>query len=403
MGNSMIGKRTVCYFRVTFFLTLRVGAGRTRKPQSFSRDSDLTFSHETPCSALGAFQAFVEAEDANMWREGGRVYLDGSGYSAAKARARRLEDIKNAEAQLLDCEHADQCRAYLNNRPPNLFTQIVEKNYPQALQAANSLQNEHVIEQQHRILRNIKSQPKPIYFPSGKERTVRLFTSDGIPNLHGDIREALTEGWFEADLRCSQLAICAHLWEVADVQAFLANGENFWSNLLFFIGVPSTQTKSAKPIFKKAVYSICYGMKWGHVKGTTALNLYGEGLPIQWAGRFLEHPLVQSMLAARDVALGAILECGGAWTPYEKWCPVNKERQARSIMAEIAQAWELRLIYPAFALAETTRDFTIVLYQFDGLTIHFTRRADMWKRRITETVNEEIRNWGIQTTLEWKE
>jgi len=88
-------------------------------------------------------------------------------------------------------------------------------------------------------------------------------------------------------------------------------------------------------------------------------------------------------------------------TCYNDWRPVNEERQPRDIMAEIAQAWEMKLIYPAFELAQQTREFTIALYQYDGFSVHFTRRPNLWKRKIDQAINENANRQGFMMWLEW--
>lgn len=70
-------------------------------------------------------------------------------------------------------------------------------------------------------------------------------------------------------------------------------------------------------------------------------------------------------------------------------------------MAEVAQALKMKLIYPAFRLAGETREFTIVLFQHDGFSLHFLRRGDMWLRRITSVIQEEVSQYGFVTRLEW--
>ena len=37
---------------------------------------------------------------------------------------------------------------------------------------------------------------------------------------------------------------------------------------------------------------------------------------------------------------------GGAMNCYKQWMPVTNDRQPKHIMAEVAQAWEMTLIYP---------------------------------------------------------
>jgi hypothetical protein len=70
-------------------------------------------------------------------------------------------------------------------------------------------------------------------------------------------------------------------------------------------------------------------------------------------------------------------------------------------MAEVAQALEMKPIYPAFRLAGETREFTIVPFQHDGFSLHFLRRGEMWLGRIASVIQEEVAQHGVVTTLEW--
>ena len=110
---------------------------------------------------------------------------------------------------------------------------------------------------------------------------------------------------------------------------------------------------------------------------------------------------MKSLLDARDVALETIAAEGGAMTCYNDWLPVTDERQPRDIMAEVAQACEMKLIYPAFELAQQTREFTITLYQYDGFSVHLRRPRDTWKRKIEQAIYDNANRQGFMTWLEW--
>ena len=157
----------------------------------------------------------------------------------------------------------------------------------------------------------------------------------------------------------------------------------------------------AKKEIKPSLYSICYGMELRHVKGTTALRLKKAGLDTHIAAKFVTQPLIQELLAAREEALDSIAKAGGARTCFDKWCAVSETRHPRQIMAEVAQALEMTLIYPAFRLAADTREFTIVLFQHDGFTLHFLRRGALWLRRIASAIQEEASQHSVVTRLEW--
>jgi hypothetical protein len=255
--------------------------------------------------------------------------------------------------------------------------------------------------EQLRLLRCIESQPQPFYSPSSEGNTIRLFTASSIPNLQMDVRRALTADWVDLELRCSQLEICAALWNVESINNFLQSGENFWTHVLDAIGVSQSNWEVAKRELSPRFYSICYGMELKHVRGTTALRLEKAGLDTHIANSFVNHPLTKTLFEAREEALKSIAKAGGATTCFGKCCAVSETRQPRQIMAEVAQALELKLIYPAFRLAAETREFTIVLFQHDGFTLHFLLRDEMWLARIANVIQEEIAQHGVETRLEW--
>jgi hypothetical protein len=62
----------------------------------------------------------------------------------------------------------------------------------------------------------------------------------------------------------------------------------------------------------------------------------------------------------------------------------------------------VKLFYPAFRLAGETREFTIVLFQHDGFSLHFLRRGEMWLQRIANVIQEEIAQHGVETRLGWQ-
>jgi hypothetical protein len=350
---------------------------------------------------FGWLQPFVDAEYERRWHKLGRVYLNGRTFSSATIRQARREEFEAIQSRQAYCFEAEFIRNYLNNLPPHLFTKCVGRYYSAAHLAALRLQNPAVMVEQLRLLRCIQSQPQPFYEPSSEGNTIRLFTGCGIPNLQRDVRKALTADWVDVDLRCSQLAICAALWNVERINTFLRSGENFWTHVLNAIGVPPSEWTLAKREIKQGLYSICYGMELNHVKGTTALRLTKAGLDKHIATRFVNHPLLQALLVAREAALKSIATAGGAMTCFGKWCSISASRQPRHIMAEVAQALELKLIYPAFRLASETPELTITLFQHDGFSVHFRRRPKTWLARIAGAVHEEIERQGIITRLEW--
>ena len=353
---------------------------------------------EWPAELENAIPDEIDAK----WHKEGRVYLDGTAYSEGKRKKARQADRAEAERELGYGNDARLIQRYMNTQTSYLFTGVVTKNYDAALEVAKKLPNERSRRAQLRMLRRIWDQQQPFYYPSFAGNTVRLFASEHIPNLQGDVRRALTREWPEADLKSAQLAICSRLWDVPIVLRFLETGKSVWKHLADSIGVPASHFSEAKPVLKKALYSVCFGKLRQHVQAdvTKGLRLFG----VQSAGlRFVENDLISALLVARDAQIERINKQTGAVDCYGKIIFLDKDREAKQILAELAQAVEMKFIAPIFRLAEVNVDFKIMLYQFDGVSIHFTRRETEWRQKINDSVKKEAESLGILTELEWKD
>jgi hypothetical protein len=350
---------------------------------------------------LGNFQQILNREYQHQWRERGRVYLNGNKFSAAKAQQIRATDRKAAEALPGECAEARFIQKYLNNLTPHLFSRNLENNYRCAVQYAFKNLKGAELHRELRILKQIESQPQPFYSATSNGNSVRLFANESIPNLRSDVRKVFTQDWFEADLRCSQLGICAWLWDVKPLKEFLQAGNNFWNHLCDYLDVPSEGIKAVKPVLKEAVYSLCYGMEEHHIRRYLTTEFKKLGIP-EKSVEFITEPHLHLMLDAREKDIVRITAAGGDKTCYDKPLSVRGDFQARHILAQMAQAWEMKIIFPAFRLAtENPDDFKIMLYQFDGFSAHFTRRPEQWRKQIKFVVDKQAADLGIPTWLEW--
>lgn len=351
-----------------------------------------------------ALETALEEEWAKTHHDQGRVYFcDGRTFSKKKQRQCRIEcrDAAMSVQALAPCEEARAILDYMNNQPPNLFTSIL-KNYDAAIIAAKSLKNEKTIKRQLRFLNVIKCQPQPFYKPTNNGNTVRIFGTGGcITFLEGNVRCALTAEWQEADLRSSQLSICAAAWEVEAVQRFLRNGGNIWKHLFEYFEFDEVEHAIAKPALKKALYSTCYGMRGDRVGSLLENKLKTAGIARN-GNLFLRNPLMQALFVARNEATRKIKQEGGAETCFGKRLEL-KNLKSTQILAQVAQAAELKLIYPVVQLAKQTEEFKITLWQHDGFSVHFTRREERWKREMARVVSEQAERMGIVTGLEWKD
>ena len=251
------------------------------------------------------------------------------------------------------------------------------------------------------ILHEVCSNPMPMYEPSPQGRTVRLFpVGASYLRLPRAVRKALLAGTWEFDLANAQLAIAAREWQIPDIQCFLRTGRSVWAELAVALG---REVDEVKPTLKPALYSILFGagrkrLRALLVKGEAA----GEGLGQQGATRFFRHPLIQALWEARQRRFEELQAAGTATTVFGKVIPVTTHEEARSALAQCAQAVELQVLGPVEHLVRDSSDMVLVAWQHDGFTLHFTNqsKAKQLARRVTKAVSAEIEQLGLLTRLE---
>jgi hypothetical protein len=183
------------------------------------------------------------------------------------------------------------------------------------------------------------------------------------------------------------------------LQAFLSDGQKgWWDELFCWLGVESSA--EMKKRLKCATYSLCYGA----TKETIRLGKQeGEGLG-EHTERFLSHPLVAELWRARNACLRRISADKGMVNDYGDWIAVElRSVSKRSVLAQVGQSYEQALIVEVFKLAKTTDEFTITLYQSDGVSLRFkdSRRKVLWHDRIDSAVNDKAQALGMHTKLAW--
>jgi hypothetical protein len=352
-------------------------------------------------------QRALEAEYAREHYESGRVYFaTGLAFNkdTQKKDRRSKQDASKectAEAQ---AREAREILEYLNNLPPHQFNRIVFLNLDDAVETAMSLANENTKKQQLDILKHIQEQPQPFYRPVHEGNTDRIFgVGPAITALKREVRNALIEGWTKADLKSSQLAINAMLWDVREVTTFLRTSKrSIWEALSEHFDLQGKEADRAKPALKKALYATCYGMGVRKIGRNLTEDL--ADLRIQKNGNLLlKHPLIKALLAGRRRAVAKIQADGGARTCFGKWLDTF-ELTIPQILAQISQAIELKIMNAVFKVAKTTSNFTITLFQHDGIAVHFTDKTKMekWKKRLNEAVAQEAKRAEVETFLEWE-
>jgi len=352
-------------------------------------------------------QSDLEAEYRKEKYESGRVYFDtGEAYNSNTRRRdrRMMQKAATVAAREAETREAQEILEYLNNLPPQLFNRIVFLNHDAANEVALSLENEHARRQQLDILKRISDQPQTFYRPISGGNTDRVFgVGGGFTGLKREVRNALIQGWQKADLRSAQLAINAMLWDVPEIKTFLQKRHrSIWEELYEHFGLNNEEATRAKPALKTALYAACYGMGVRKIGSNLTGALADVGIARN-GNLFTKHPLIKALLNGRKRAVAAIQRDGGAKTCFGKWLS-DFELTTPQILAQISQAVELKIMHAIFEVAAKTADFTITLFQHDGIAVHFTdkSKAERWKRRMTKAVSEEAQRLGVETTLEWE-
>lgn len=381
-------------------------------------------------------KSIINDELSGKYDSEDEVYIDsGLMKSEKKERAAILADKESAMeiVELMDCEIAKNIAFYMNNLPSNTFSSLME-NVSEAESFIKSLP-EDTEEQKNRklhqqlTLRAIKERPVPLYQPV--KNSVRLFTEgSSLQNLSRHARALILQGTWNADLSSAQLAIIANLWNIQEVKDFLKSGRKLWKELISFYGfnceVLSPELyEGMKDILKKYVYSTIFGMGIGSlvegneglelsekaqkeakkrcVKKVKGLNKELSQFGIDKGGeKFLQFPLIKAILVARKNVIKTMQMVGSAYDAFGKKIIVRHDNVIK-VMAGIAQSYEMKVIYPIFELASSTKEFRPILYLFDGCVIKFSSKQEYWIDRITKAVDQVAKELEIDTCLVWTE
>lgn len=362
-------------------------------------------------------QEAIDDELNGVYAHEESVYID-TGLKRSVKRERELLKADREEAANLvaiaDSPRARYMAQYLNNLPTNKFTALAD-NYEAAELEVNKITNSHAKRVQKLILNTIKERPIPVYVPTAKSD--RLFTMGAsMQNLKKKVRKALTQGWYEADLAGAQLAIIARLWNIPEVEDFLASGKSLWNDFLAFYGLTKESLGDSydtlKSTLKDHTYGLIFGM--GEDRLLSELNEDLSSFGIQNGGnKFLTHPLISVILEARRKKIKALLSAGFVTVEEESADPFTppvlnivkvSKKNVLSILAQEAQRIEQMLVYPIFVLTNETKDFSITLLQHDGVSVSFSdeSKRDYWIDRINKAVEDAANALGISTYLVWQ-
>jgi hypothetical protein len=278
----------------------------------------------------------------------------------------------------------------------------------EAVQQAIEVLPSNLQDLQRRIVASVRENPNVYYLPSGRGRTCRLSgQGDCILGLKSEVRKAATKGWYECDLRSSQFAILAAKLEAPLSRALIDSGESLWRSFyLHTHGVEADPPKEIKAVFKKTIYSLCFGKS----RTNLAHDLQAAGMI-----RLISHPIVQELLKLRDQWHTEIRQAKGAFDVWGQWqalepgkdSATKKDRRwAGAIAAAVIQSIEMEIIAPIFDVATKhgkSDQFTICLFQHDGATISFqsAEKRDRAQAKLKQAVEARAKELGVSTILEF--
>ncbi len=360
---------------------------------SYSEDLARTVEVDFP----PAIQSALIAEYQGKWKDDKKVYfVSGEVYTTNTRKRERDNMRKIADTYMANNKKTGVLLSYLNSLPPHRFTKLLD-NMKDAYKLLDDISNPVVFVQQYKLLRAIEDQSQPFYKPV--DNTTRVFSlNESLLNLKGSIRKTLCKGWYDADLKSAQLAIIAVLWDIPYVYTMLTKTTGVWNYFLDYFGVDVQYRQQLKEAVKEPLYSCAYGMGRKNLQKMADMNLAEIGIS-QGGDMFMKSELIATILDARDKQTNMVRRHKGVYDAFGNHISTS-DYNTRSILAQQAQSYELRLLWPAIELAMSTKDFMITAFMHDGCAFDFTRRSDSWIDRITSAVQEEADLLNIPTELE---
>lgn len=333
-----------------------------------------------------------------------RVYIDSFKKQNYRNRLSLFMETKEiAKKQNWKYKDAEKIAHYHLAHKLASFIAMLEEHFPEALEAAKRMEN---ADYHLRVLQEIWDLPVPVYFPTMKGKTPRLFAR-GLPFLQKVLRKILCKDWIEIDIRSCYAAIVTMLAGLEDFAAFLLSGESIWKLLLEYAGITEQHREQAKAFFKIALYSIVFGKQIYMVQVELSRVLDEAG--IGYKKKMIHHPLIKELAEGISHLKEQIEGDGGAKGAYG-WMKLEPDEDIDSFLACWIQTFELKLITPIYDLAIKQKEsrheeFDIMLHQHDGVSIKPRPGVDREKLllKLRELIEEIARELGILTTLVWEE
>lgn len=326
-------------------------------------------------------------------------FLSGEALSRRRQQARRAEysSATQGELKITPAHPAYELALFLNQQSPVTLNRILMRNWTDVVGAAMKLAPSPTREAGIRALAAIQECRIMVYDVSG--RTPRIHTrGPTIHQLPRELRKRALRGCTSLDLRCSQLAIAARVWDIGPIRSFLEAGGAIWEELLGHLRLDP----SHKPLLKRALYSTVYGMRPANIHRLLTGRPGGlDGIDRDQADRFMRHPLIEALLAARNYALAAARNRHGLLDAFGRWIPLTPEVDDRSVVAQQLQSHELAVMASALPILKKG-DLYVVSWLHDGVTLHCSDATKLERRmaQVAAAINREASSRGFCTEVE---
>lgn len=377
-----------------------------------------------------AIQKGLEVMRTNYYNKTGDVYLlTGKKVNKRNNAALRQEDRdyaqqleKKRQKELKrmaksGIREADTILEMLNALSSNMFVRLLDNLdnvWIEALNMPETTQTEQILKAYVlNLLRLVAIQPQPFYM--AVEKSARLYSmNDSILRLPRKLRKLFIADLTTLDLKASQLTIVAKDWNIEWLQDFLKTDGNVWRYLFNELGLDYglkqtdiEEYERIKDVLKhEGLYPIIYGrepnalrssMKSEFIKARNAFK--SIGLTVD---QFLNTQMMSEILTARSRVYADIRRNKGAADIFGRWIPVDKNTSVASVASQLAQAVELKLMYPIVQEAFKSAQFEIVIWLHDSVSINVkdNRRLDYWITKLQDVVSSHAATLGYSISLE---
>lgn len=341
-----------------------------------------------------------------------------SGISVSRRNRRdyyqAFQKYQEEMAQLPPDHPAFELGELMRTQPQDVFSRVLNNNLPYVKQSlldspCSSDQEKATRGWNLRVLHSVGDYVRQFYTSVGG--SWRLFSqAPSINHLSRDFRRMALAGEMEFDLRACQLAVVAKLWNVPLLQRLLENEKSIWQFFSDLLGKP---IERCKPILKTAIYAIVFGMRAREVCRMVAYGTRHDlGIGQTAALKFINHPIVESLLEARTRELVKIAEQDGAEDAFGYWWRVQRNnrnqqtvRGRRSVLAAVVQSYEMQLMLSILPFLQNGKQIRLLSWLHDGVTLRMSdpTHRSYQIREMQAAVARTAAMLGMATELEAKQ